>query len=146
MNPRVTFGISFVDDFWVNSGLVFISSLYVNRCCERWRIHASHVEAVWLMISKSVVDQFSLTLSESTAVSVLTNTRITCGSGFVDDFWVGISLVFVDYFWIKRGCVLSRIQASPVESFRWRLLSQHRLRFHWLCLSQQRWVCWRILA
>jgi hypothetical protein len=44
------------------------------------------VEEVWLMISESVVDQFSLTISESTGVGVLTNTRVTCGSGFVDDF------------------------------------------------------------
>ena len=44
------------------------------------------MEAVWLTISESTVDQFSLTISESTGVGVLTNTRVTYGSGFADDF------------------------------------------------------------
>jgi hypothetical protein len=44
------------------------------------------VEAVWLTISELVGDQFSLTISESTGVGVLMNTRVTCGSDFVDDF------------------------------------------------------------
>jgi hypothetical protein len=114
-NPRVTCGCDVVDDFGVDSGLVFIYYFYVNRGCERRWIHASPVEAVWLTISKSVADQFSLTISESTRVGVLTNTRVTCGSGFVDDFWVGSGLVFIDNFWIKRGCVQSQIQTSPLE-------------------------------
>jgi hypothetical protein len=45
----------------------------------------------------------------------LTNPHVTCGSGFFDYFLFDSALVFVDYFWIKRGCVLSRIQASPME-------------------------------
>ena len=47
----------------------------------------------------------------------LMNPRVNRRSGFVDNFWVGSGSVFVYYFWIKRGCVLSRIQASPVEGF-----------------------------
>jgi len=43
------------------------------------------------------------------------NPRVTCGSSFVDCFWFVYGLVFVDYFWIKRGRVLSRIQASLME-------------------------------
>jgi len=51
-NQFVTRGSRFVDDF------------RVPRACMRCRIHASPVEAGWLMISESVATQFSLIISE----------------------------------------------------------------------------------
>jgi hypothetical protein len=53
MNPPVTCGSGFVYDLWVGSDLVFVVYFWVNRGCGRWVGHASPVEAVSFMISKS---------------------------------------------------------------------------------------------
>jgi hypothetical protein len=102
-----------------------------------WRIHASPLEVVSMMISKLTPSQFSLTFSESTGAAgahesmchlwkvfrwwflsrqrlsfcwlfisqqrlcSLRNPRVTCGSGFVDDFWGDNDSVFINYFWAK---------------------------------------------
>jgi len=68
-NPQVIFRISFVDDFRDCNGLVFINFFYVNRGWARWRIHASPLEVVSLMISQSPPTPFSLTFSESKGVA-----------------------------------------------------------------------------
>jgi len=46
----------------------------------------------------------------------LPNPRVSFGWFLGDDFWVGSELVFVDYFWVKRGCWRLQIHASPLES------------------------------
>ena len=91
----------------------------------------------------------------------LSNPRITHGSSFVDNFWVGSDLVFNVDFWVCRGCLCCRIHASPVEAvslmisespgavcavesmrhpwklFRWWFLSQEWISFQWWFLSPQ---------
>jgi len=75
-NPRVTFGIGFVDDFRDGSGSVFFNSFYVNKGWGRWRIHASPFEVVSLTISQSASTQFSFTFCESIgAASTSESTR-----------------------------------------------------------------------
>jgi hypothetical protein len=66
MNPCVTCGSSFVDDFWVGTDLVFLDFLWVHRGCERWQNHASPLEGVSLMISESTATKFLMCISEST--------------------------------------------------------------------------------
>jgi hypothetical protein len=46
---------------------MFVELIQVNRGCERFRIHASPLEDVWVMISESAATKFALTFSESTA-------------------------------------------------------------------------------
>jgi hypothetical protein len=53
MNPRVTFGSCFVHDFRVRTDSVFVDFFFVNRACERFRIHASPLEGVSVMLSES---------------------------------------------------------------------------------------------
>jgi len=65
-NPCVTYGSSFGYHFWVSSDSLFVNYFWVNRGCERWRIHASALEPVSVMISESAVSQFSLIISKST--------------------------------------------------------------------------------
>jgi hypothetical protein len=66
MNPRVTFGSGFIDDFWVDSGLVFFYYFWIKRGYVPLQIQASLVEDVSLKISKSAPTLFLLTISEST--------------------------------------------------------------------------------
>jgi hypothetical protein len=68
MNPHLTFGRFLGDYFWVGNDPIFVDYLWVNRGCGRWRIHTSPSESVSLMISETVVAQFSLTFSKSTGV------------------------------------------------------------------------------
>jgi len=78
------------------------------------------------------------------------NPRLTIGSSFVDDFWIGSDLVHHDYFWLNRSSMRWLIQVSPVEAadptgvshfwkmFHWWFLSLQRLSFRWLFLNPQR--------
>jgi hypothetical protein len=110
MNPCVTFGSCFVDLFWIN------------RAFERFRIHASSLEADSVMISESAATRFSLTISGSTRAGgvdesthhlqklfcwlflcqqrlrALSNSRITFGKCFSDDFPFG-----TDFFFFQQG-------------------------------------------
>jgi len=52
-NPCLTYGSSFVDDFWVCSNSVFVDYFLVNRGIVRSQIQASPVEAISLMISET---------------------------------------------------------------------------------------------
>jgi len=63
MNPRVIFRSCFVDFFWVNRG------------CERFRIHASCLECFSMMISQSAPTLFSFTFSKSIRVSSASESR-----------------------------------------------------------------------
>jgi hypothetical protein len=63
-NPSVTYGSCFVDDFLVDTD---------------FRIHASPLEGVQVMISELAVTQFSLTIYESTgAVGAEESTHHLC--------------------------------------------------------------------
>ena len=64
-NPRVSFGWFLGDDLWVGTELVFVDYFWVKRGCWRWEIHVSPLESVSLMISETVVTQFSITVSKS---------------------------------------------------------------------------------
>jgi hypothetical protein len=78
-NPRLTFQRCLGDDFWVGNNSIFVDYFWVNKGCGSWRIHASALESVSLMISETVVAQFSLTISESTrARSAAESTRHLC--------------------------------------------------------------------
>jgi hypothetical protein len=46
------------------------------------------------MISELATTPFLLTISESPGVGVVTNPRVTFGSGFVDDFQVDTDSIF----------------------------------------------------
>jgi len=102
LNPCVTFGSCFIDFFWVNSG------------CEHFHIQASPLEGVSVTISHPAPTPFSLTFSKSRGLPALLNTRVTFERCFVDDFWGGSDLVFVDYFWVNKGCGRWRKHASPL--------------------------------
>jgi hypothetical protein len=52
-NPCLTYGSSFVDDFWVCSNSVFVDYFWVNRGIVCSQIQASPVEAILLMISET---------------------------------------------------------------------------------------------
>jgi hypothetical protein len=69
----------------------------------------------WFM-SRQRLSSPSLFLTQY-ELCTLTNPGITCGSSFVDDFWVCSDWVFIDYLWVNKGCVSWQIHVSPVESF-----------------------------
>jgi hypothetical protein len=57
-----------------------------------WRFLRHHrLSFLWIILSQQ-------------GLWALTNPRVTCGSGFVDDFWVGNDLVLVEFFWVHRAC------------------------------------------
>jgi len=157
-NPCIMSWSSFGDDFLVDNDIVFLEYFWVNRVSVRYRIQASALQAVSLMISEATATQFSLTISESTTA---------------DDFWVGNDTVFLNVLWVNRSCVRWRIQASAMQAvslmifesvetqisstisestgascadesmrqlwnlFRWWFLSTQRLSFPWQFMSQQ---------
>jgi len=73
-NPRVTSGISFVEDFRGRRGYL------------RYRIHASPVEALSLMIFESPATQFSLMISKPTWLFTLSIACVTRSSSFIEAF------------------------------------------------------------
>jgi hypothetical protein len=103
-NPCITRESSFGDDFWGH------------RCWLRCRIHTSPVVAVSLMSYESLGavcavesmyhpwNQFSRWFLRLEGLFTLSNSCVTCGSSFVDDFWG------------HRGCLRCRIHASRVEA------------------------------
>jgi len=150
-NPCMSFGSYFGDDFLVGDDLVFLEYFWANRGCVHWRIQASALQAVSVMIS-SASTLFSLTIYESTGAVCadesmrrllklflwwilswqglnfpwtcpskqgllsLTNPRVISASSFVDDFWIGIDWVFLDYLKVHSGCVRWRIYTSVMEA------------------------------
>jgi len=64
-NPRLTFGRFLGDYFPVGTDLVFVDFFWGNRGCEHFRIHASPLEGVSIIIYESAATQLSLTISES---------------------------------------------------------------------------------
>jgi len=46
----------------------------------------------------------------------LTNPCVSSGNIFCDDLWEGRHSVFLDCFWVNRGCVHWRIHASVLET------------------------------
>jgi hypothetical protein len=65
-NQCVTCESSFGGYFLVGSDLVFLDFFWVNSGCVGWRIHASPLEAILVMISEEAATRFSLTLYVST--------------------------------------------------------------------------------
>jgi hypothetical protein len=49
-------------------------------------------------------------------MAALKNPLVTFGTCFVDDFQGATDSLFVDFFWVNRGCEHFRIHASPLES------------------------------
>jgi len=64
MNPCVNSGSCFGNDSWIHSNSVFLYYLCVNRGCVRWRIQASALQAVSVMISEVAAIQFALNIFE----------------------------------------------------------------------------------
>ena len=65
-NPGFNCGGTLVDGFWFDIDSVFACVFRVNKDFVRWRIHATTMEAVSLMVSESAATQLSVTSSEST--------------------------------------------------------------------------------
>jgi len=84
MNPRVTFGICFVDYFWIKRG------------CVLSQIQASHTEGVSLIFPESALTPFSFTFLSHQGLRALPNPHVTFGSCFGDDLWGCSDSVFVD--------------------------------------------------
>jgi len=47
----------------------------------------------------------------------LKNPFVTCESSFGGYFWLGGDSIFLDCWWVDRGCVRWRIHGSPLETF-----------------------------
>jgi hypothetical protein len=108
MTPSVTYGSSFVNDFWVASAWVFGDYFWVNRVCVSWLIYESPVEPVSWIFSDSAENLFHWLFLIQQGLWELPKQRVTFGSGFVDDFLFGSDSVHVDYFVIQQGlCVLT---------------------------------------
>jgi len=58
MNPRVSYGSSIVDGFWVGSDSVFACDFLVNWDSVPKQIHESAMEVVSVIISESLATQF----------------------------------------------------------------------------------------
>jgi len=69
----------------------------------------------WRFPSRHRLSFCCLFLSQQ-GLRALSNPRVSFGWFLGDDFWVGSELVFVDYFWVKRGCRRWQIHSSPLES------------------------------
>ena len=65
MNPCVGSWSYFCDEFWGGRDSVFLKYFRAHRDCVRWRIQASALQAVLVMISLASTS-FSLTICEST--------------------------------------------------------------------------------
>jgi len=136
-NPCVNSGSSFGDFFWVDSYLVFVDYFKVNRGCVHWRIHASALETVLVMNTESAVTQFSLTISDSTGADCADKSMRHLWKQFRWRFWVDNDSVFFDYFWVNRVVCADESMRQLWKQFQWWFLSQQRLSFPRLFLTQQ---------
>jgi len=116
MNPCVSSGTSFDDFFWVDNYSVFVDYFKVNRGCACWRIHASALEIVSVMNTKSAATRFSLTISDSIGAKCANESMSHMWKQFRWLFWVGSDSVFLDNFWANKGCVRWRIHVSALEA------------------------------
>ena len=130
----------FVDYFWVNSGFVcwqihalLVEAVLMTICessatqfsltisestealCSAESKHHLWMLFRWWFLSRQRL-RFCWLFLIHQGLWALTNPHVTCGSGFVHDFWVGSDLVFVDYFWVNLGYVRLRIHTSLVEA------------------------------
>jgi len=64
------------------------------------------------MILEMAVSQFSLIVSNSIGDG---RADESTPKSFVDDFPFSTDLVFVDFFWVNKGCERFWIHASPLE-------------------------------
>jgi hypothetical protein len=89
------------------------------------------------MISQSALTLFCWLFLSQQGLAAIPNPCVTFVRCFSDDFRVDSDIVFVDYFWVNKGCGRSRIHESPLEvislSFMWqqgrRALSNPRITF-----------------
>jgi len=81
----------------------------------RWRLHASPMEAVSLMVSESTATQLSVMIFNQQGLCERTNPGFTCGGSLVDCFWVGIDSVFARDFAVYRVSLHRRIHTSALE-------------------------------
>jgi len=82
----------------------------------RWRIHASALEALSLMVSESAATQLSVMIFDQQGLCAQTNPGFTCGGSLVDCFWVGSDSVFARDFAVYRVSLRWRIQTSALEA------------------------------
>jgi len=99
MNPCVTCGSGFVDHFWGGRRFVFIDYFWVNRGWVCWRILASPLEVVSLMISESAPTLFLLMISES-APTLFLLTVVVGVEEATRDLWKWIRLWFLSRQWL----------------------------------------------
>jgi hypothetical protein len=67
----------------------------------------------------------------------LPNPIATCESCFGGYIWMGSESVFLDYLWVKRGCVGWRMHSSPVKRVSGAIFDSAASQFSWLFVSQQ---------
>jgi hypothetical protein len=140
-NPFITCENSFGGYLWLGGDSVFLDCLWVNRGCVRWRIHWSPLQTFSGMISERAATLFSLLfLSEQ----VLCALRIPCvisGSSFGGYFWVGSDSVFLDCWWVNRGCVGWRIHSSSVKAVSGAIYEWVATQFS-LTVYESTWTVW----
>jgi hypothetical protein len=77
--------------------------------CHLWKLFN------WRFLSRQR-HSFLVLFQSQQWLCALVNPCVSCWSSFVDDFCVGIYLVFLHYFWVNRGLVRWWIHASPVDA------------------------------
>jgi len=164
--PPVIFGSCFGDDLLVSTDSVFIDFFWVNHGRQLFRIRASQLKGVSIMISESTT-KFSLTISQLTGTvgadestfrwgfssrhwlhfrllflsqqgpRELLNPRITFGRYFADDFQSASTSFSLNFSESTGDASESKSMRHLWKVFRWWFFCQHRLRFRWLFLSQK---------
>jgi len=147
MNPRVTFGSCFIDFFFlseltgaastskytrylgrffdndlpVSTDFIFVDFFWVNRGCERFRIHVSPFKVVSVMIFQPVQTPFSLTFSDSTGAPSVSQSTRPLWKFFSDDFPVSSDSIFIDFFSFNRAVSAFQSMRRLWKVFRWRI-------------------------
>jgi hypothetical protein len=162
MNPFICSGSCFGNDFWVHNDSVFLDYFWVKMGCVRSWIHASSQETVLVMISESVVTQFSLTIYESTKAACADESKHQLckqyrlwflstqqlsfpwlfmsqnGLCAVTNSCVIIGNSFGDDFWVGSDLVFLDYLWVNMGCVQWWIQAQHCKQFCWWFLNRYR--------
>lgn len=116
MNPSISCGSSFDDDFWVGSDSVFGVDFRGNMDCGLGRIQASVVEkSSWSFLSLQRLS-FLFWFQSQQGILLLTNPGISSWCSLIDYFWVISYSIFGEDYRVNKDCARRRIQASAGET------------------------------